>query len=109
MSDVSDLRAEGGDVNGGDRTRLSALIHGRVQGVGYRMFADDHAHDLGLDGYVRNLPDGRTVEVVAEGPREALEEFLTVLRRGPYAARVDRVDTSWGPALGNLGPFAPRP
>ena len=89
----------------GERARLVALVHGRVQGVGYRMFAIRHAQALGLSGYERNVPDYRTVEVVAEGPREALDKLLLQLRRGPYGARVDAVDTTWGPAQGGLDFF----
>ena len=92
-------------MSSGERARLVALVHGRVQGVGYRMFAIRHAQALGLSGHVRNLPDHRTVEVVAEGPRVALEQLLAQLRRGPYGARVEAVDTTWGPALGGLGSF----
>jgi acylphosphatase len=95
-------------MNERERVRLRALIHGRVQGVGYRMYAVERARALGLDGYVRNLPDGRTVEVVAEGERPALESLLTALQRGPRLARVERVDTSWGAADGALGPFEAR-
>ena len=92
-------------MSSGERARLVALVHGRVQGVGYRMFAIRHAQALGLTGHVRNLPDHRTVEVVAEGPRAGLEQLLAQLRRGPYGARVDAVDTTWGPAQSGLGPF----
>ena len=92
-------------MSSGERARLVALVHGRVQGVGYRLFVIRHAQALGLTGHVRNLPDHRTVEVVAEGPRDALDRLLAQLRRGPYGARVDGVDTSWGPAQGGLGSF----
>ena len=92
-------------MSGGERARLVALVHGRVQGVGYRMFAIQRAQSLGLSGYVRNLPDHRTVEVVAEGPRAALEQLVAQLRRGPHGARVDAVGTTWGPAQGGLGSF----
>lgn len=90
------------------RERLTALAHGRVQGVGYRAFAIHQARALGLEGYARNLPDGRSVEVVAEGERAALEELLVRLRRGPIAARVERVEEAWGPAQGSLGSFGVR-
>lgn len=96
-------------MSAGERARLHATARGRVQGVGYRMFAADGARRLGLDGYVRNLPDGHTVEVVAEGERAALEELLALLRRGPRMARVEGVGASWGPASDNLQPFEPRP
>ena len=64
--------------------RLQAFVSGAVQGVGYRYFAMNAAHELGVIGWVRNLYDG-TVQVVAEGPRETLEEFLKHLHRGPHS------------------------
>jgi acylphosphatase len=88
-----------------DRARLTALARGRVQGVGYRYFVVAVARGQGLDGYARNLPDGHTVEVVAEGRRAALDGLIADLRRGPLAARVDAVDVSWDAATGGLGPF----
>lgn len=74
--------------------RLSAIVHGRVQGVFFRDFTQRQAWDLGLTGYVRNLPDG-TVEAVAEGPQDALEELLERIRLGPPGARVDSVNFRW--------------
>ena len=91
-----------------ERARLTALVRGRVQGVGFRAFVIDRARGLDLNGYVRNLPDHRTVEVVAEGSRERLESLVGFLRQGPRAARVDGVDVAWGLALGNLGSFGAR-
>ena len=78
---------------------LQVVIHGRVQGVGFRYFVSHSAHELGLAGRVRNRPDG-TVEVEAEGDRERLAGLLEALRRGPPAARVERLVESWseGPA-----------
>ena len=69
------------------------LISGRVQGVGFRFFADAAAAHEGLHGWVRNLSDGR-VEVVAEGEAEAIERFERRVRRGPPAARVSHVETT---------------
>ena len=74
--------------------RLHAIIHGRVQGVSFRFYAQRRAVDLGLTGFVRNLWD-RTVEVVAEGPRPDVEELLAFLRAGPGAALVTEVDVRW--------------
>jgi len=76
-------------------TRLTALVRGRVQGVGFRAFVRRQALDLRLDGYVENLPDGR-VEVVAEGERSELEHLLVKLRTGPAHAEVDDIDVTWG-------------
>jgi acylphosphatase len=82
--------------------RLTALISGRVQGVGYRAFARRHALDLGLAGSAENLSDGR-VEVVVEGPREELEHLLVFLRRGPVHADVAAVETHWSEGGGLHG------
>jgi len=87
--------------------RLQAIVHGRVQGVGFRHFAIGHAEELGLAGYARNRWDGR-VEVVAEGERAVLEQLLEQLQRGPRAAVVTRVETSWLPATGEFDEFEVR-
>ncbi len=67
------------------------LIAGRVQGVGFRFFAERVAAREGVRGYVRNLPDGR-VEAYVEGEPEAVERFERAIRQGPPGARVDQVD-----------------
>jgi acylphosphatase len=69
------------------------LISGRVQGVGFRVFAWTTAGREGLLGWVRNLPDGR-VEICAEGEAEALERFERHIRHGPPGAKVDDVDAT---------------
>ena len=66
------------------------LIAGRVQGVGYRIFALRAAEELGLAGYTRNLSDGR-VEVFAMGPAAKLRKLRIELRKGPMMARVTEV------------------
>ena len=66
------------------------LVSGRVQGVGYRLFARWEAMRLGLVGYAANLADGR-VEVVADGEAHALEELEKALARGPRPAHVTGV------------------
>jgi acylphosphatase len=83
-------------------SRLTALVSGRVQGVGYRVFVRREAVDRRLAGYVENLSDGR-VEVVAEGPRAELEHFLERLAVGPLHAQVEGIDASWGEAGGVHG------
>ncbi len=87
------------------RERMTALISGRVQGVGYRAFARRVALDMGLAGYAENLADGR-VEVVAEGPREELEAYVHQLRRGPLHAEVESLELSWGESSGLEGFYA---
>jgi acylphosphatase len=69
------------------------LIRGRVQGVGYRYFADGVASELGICGYVKNLWDGN-VEVYAIGDVVALEELKRQLAEGPRSARVTAIDES---------------
>ena len=69
------------------------LISGRVQGVGFRVFATTTAGREGLHGWVRNLPDGR-VEISAEGEAEALGRFERHVRHGPPGAKVDHVDAT---------------
>jgi acylphosphatase len=82
--------------------RLEAFVSGEVQMVGFRMFVQRHARQLGLRGFVRNLPDGR-VEVGAEGDRAALERLLDLLHRGPPAAVVQRVECQWAEPRGEVG------
>ncbi|CUU35847.1 MAG: acylphosphatase [Fimbriimonadales bacterium] len=85
--------------------RLYAQVYGRVQGVGFRWFVQEHATRLGLTGYVRNLPDG-SVEVVAEGEESALRTLLEqVLRVGPPGAWVREVDAHWDAGTGEFGEF----
>lgn len=66
------------------------IVSGRVQGVGFRYFAQDAARREGLHGYATNHDDG-SVEVVAEGEAESLDRFEMALRRGPSRSRVERV------------------
>ena len=66
-------------------------VSGRVQGVGYRYFAERAALRLGVRGYAKNLSDGR-VEVYAIGTSAQLDKLREKLKRGPIMARVDQVD-----------------
>jgi acylphosphatase len=87
--------------------RLSAIVHGRVQGVFFRDFTRRQAWELGVTGFVRNLPDG-TVEAVAEGRHDVLQQLLERLRMGPSGARVDKVDFSWSEHTGEFDSFEVR-
>jgi acylphosphatase len=73
---------------------LHAMVRGQVQGVGFRYFVVQKAQSLGLRGYARNESNG-DVEVLAQGPRPALERLLTLLWRGPSAAQVREVKNVW--------------
>ena len=84
------------------RMRLTALITGNVQGVGYRRFVQRYALDFDLSGHAENLTDGR-VEVIAEGPRPDLDRLLHWLGRGPAHARVTQIDVQWSEGTGLSG------
>ena len=88
-----------------DLASLQATVYGRVQGVFFRAFVTRWAGQLGLAGYVRNLPDG-AVEVRAEGERQQLEKLVGYLKVGPPAARVKEVVTSWSEYTGNYHSFS---
>ncbi len=62
-------------------------MSGRVQGVGFRAFAQQTAREAGVRGWVRNLPDGR-VETAVEGEESAVRQYLDALRRGPLAGKL---------------------
>jgi acylphosphatase len=93
--------------NASAQRRLQAVVHGRVQGVSFRYYTQRRAGELGLTGYVRNLWN-RTVEVVAEGQQQALEDLLAFLRVGPRAAIVTDVDVKWLPPTGGFERFEVR-
>ncbi len=86
---------------------VQAVVYGYVQGVFFRAFVSRRAKELGLAGYVRNLPGG-TVEVHAEGERSRLVELVGYLKVGPPAARVERVVTSWSEYSGDYSGFTIR-
>ena len=67
------------------------VVHGAVQGVGFRFFVKRQADRLGVAGWTRNVRDG-SVEVVGEGPDDALQVLREALQKGPVAAQVVRVD-----------------
>ncbi len=91
---MPDLALACGVENEG-KVRLTALVSGTVQGVGFREFVRRHALDLNISGYVENLDDGR-VEVVAEGAREDLELLLVKLQMGPAHSEVQDIQSQWG-------------
>ncbi|MFH5820979.1 acylphosphatase [Georgenia sp. AZ-5] len=73
--------------------RRRVIVHGLVQGVGYRFSCQMQAENLGVRGWARNRPDG-TVEAVFEGDATAVEQMVTWTRRGPRHADVTRVDVA---------------
>ena len=84
--------------------RVRATVRGRVQGVGFRASAAREGRRLQLGGWVRNDYDG-SVEVLAEGPAEAVDRFVAWLRQGPPSAHVAEVELQWLPPAGDLASF----
>lgn len=89
-------------MSGDGRVRLTALISGKVQGVGFRAFTRVQAQTLDLAGHVENLDDGR-VEVVVEGWRDDIELLLVRLRNGPSHAEVEAIEETWAAPVGLVG------
>jgi acylphosphatase len=87
--------------------RLTAIVSGRVQGVGFRAATQTEANRLGVTGWVANQWDG-SVKVVAEGPDAALTRLHTWLHHGPGPAHVDRVEADWGAGSGEFRGFQVR-
>ena len=77
-----------------ERQAVHIIVHGRVQGVGFRHFTKTNGQRLGLAGWVRNLSDG-TVEIWAEGRRETLEKFIQKVQEGPSYANVSNLEIDW--------------
>ena len=75
-------------------TQAHVTVRGVVQGVAFRAYTQREARSLGLRGYVRNLPDG-SVEIVAQGERDAVERLVAWARVGPAAARVRDVSVTY--------------
>lgn len=90
-----------------DATRAHVIIHGKVQGVFFRMNTRHAAERVGVNGWVRNRSDG-TVEAVFEGAKAVVDEMLEWCRTGDPPARVDDVEVSWEEAAGEYSEFGIR-
>jgi len=95
-------------MSNADLASVQAIVYGYVQGVFFRAFVSRRATELGLTGYVRNLPNSEAVEVNAEGERKRLEELISHLKVGPPTARVERVVTNWSEYTGSYSEFSIR-
>ncbi|HEY1928317.1 MAG TPA: acylphosphatase [Caulobacteraceae bacterium] len=90
-----------------DDLAIRLVVEGRFQGVGYRWWALGRARSLGIRGWVRNRRDG-SVELLAIGSEEAVDEFAAACREGPAAAQVKSVTRLEAEAVGVVG-FEERP
>lgn len=84
--------------------RITLIVTGRVQAVGYRAWTVREAEKLGLAGWVRNRGDG-SVEITAEGREETLRHFLSLCKEGPPAAAVETVTATWSDPTGEFRGF----
>ena len=89
------------------KMQLFVLISGKVQGVGFRNFTQMNAKQLGINGYAKNLPNGK-VEVVAEGDKSQLDALVALLKQGPRFARVDSLHADERPFTGEYKTFGIR-
>jgi acylphosphatase len=103
---MSRLREEH-SASAADDARLTAWVHGDVQGVGFRWWTRKRALELGLAGYASNKADGR-VQVVAQGPREKCERLLALLQSGNTPGDVDDVVADWSEATEPINGFSER-
>ena len=94
-------------MEGGDRERAHLYVSGQVQGVFFRDSARERAEQLGLTGWVKNLPDGR-VEALFEGPSERVREMVRWCEQGPPHAAVESVKTEFEAFKGDLTGFEVR-
>jgi acylphosphatase len=94
-------------MESGDYERAHVYVSGRVQGVFFRDSAREKAQQLGLNGWVKNLPDGR-VEALFEGPSERVRQMVRWCEQGPSRAEVEDVETEFEASEGDLMSFEVR-
>lgn len=87
-----------------EKVRAHAIIRGRVQGVCFRLETRDAARQQGVNGWVRNRPDG-SVEALIEGERDSVEAVLAWCRRGPTISEVTDLSVSWETYSGEFSRF----
>ncbi|MBI2075824.1 MAG: acylphosphatase [Candidatus Aenigmarchaeota archaeon] len=84
--------------------RCTIVVSGLVHGVGFRSFASKIARELGLKGFVQNLPNGK-VSVVAEGYEAYINKLIDALKKGPPLSAVENVETKWSDPKNEFGDF----
>jgi acylphosphatase len=90
-----------------EKRRAEVLISGRVQGVFFRATTRQKARELGVEGWVRNRPDGK-VGAVFEGEKSDVQKLVSWCHSGPRAAQVENVDVEWGEPTGKFDGFTVR-
>lgn len=91
-------------VIGVNKSRVRLQISGQVQGVFFRRSAKVKAGELGIFGWVRNKSDG-SVEAIAQGSKDKINEFISWCRKGPPFAKVENVEIDWKKDLEDFGEF----
>jgi acylphosphatase len=86
------------------KKEVYCVVHGAVQGVLFRKFAQDRAREFGVTGYAKNLDDG-SVEVVAQGEEAKVREFVEKISAGPESAEVESLNIMWGPISEEFSSF----
>jgi len=87
-----------------EKARIFMIIKGRVQGVFFRYKTQQEAQKLGLNGWVKNNGDG-SVEILAEGDKDKLEELIEWCKEGPRSAQVEKVEVKWQKYVGEVEGF----
>jgi len=87
-----------------EKGRIHLVVHGKVQGVGFRSYVLHTAKELGLFGWVRNVGYSQ-VETIAEGNPEVLKRFVEAVRSGPRRSQVDDLSVIWEDPLGDYTHF----
>jgi len=90
-----------------ENLRAHVWVKGRVQAVGFRAFVESIARQAEVTGWVRNVGYD-TVEAVAEGAREKVEQFVELMKQGPRASRVDESRIEWEDVTGEFREFGVR-
>jgi len=84
---------------------IHAIISGRVQGVSFRAFVSAWANELRLKGFVKNLHTGE-VEIIAEGEKQKLEEFIKILEKGAPSSHIKEFRIEWISPSNNFSDFS---
>ena len=87
-----------------EEVRVTVFVSGKVQGVFFRQNAKKMAKELGLKGWVKNLPNGK-VEAVIEGKKEVIERLVEWMKKGPFLSKVDDLKVNWQEAKKDLEDF----